>query len=62
MLNQAKRNPLIKLYINHNILMVKLATCQNAESLKAVSFLKLQNMVNNNSIFNIKYAELSPKW
>ena len=42
--------------------MVQLATCQNAESLKAVSFLKLQNMVNNNSIFNIKYAELSPKW
>ena len=37
----------IKLYTNHNTLLVKHATCQKAE---------LDNTVNNNSIFNTKYA------
>ena len=42
--------------------MVKHATYQNAESLKAIFLSKLENMVNNNSIFNTKCAELSTKW
>ena len=42
--------------------MVKHATYQNAESLKSISLSKLENMVNSNSIFNTKCAELSTKW
>ena len=46
---------IIKLYTDHNILCVKHATHQKAESSK------LDNTVNNNSIFNTKYAGFSAK-
>ena len=35
---------------------------QKAESLRAASLSKLDNMVNNNSNFNTKRAEFSTKW
>ena len=50
---------IIKLYTDHNTLWVKHATHQKAESLRAVSLLKLDKTVNNNSIFNTRYAEFS---
>ena len=53
---------IIKLYTDPNILWVKHATYEKAESLKSTSLSKLDNMVNNNSIFNTKYAEFSTKW
>ena len=52
---------IIKLYTDHKKLMVKHATPQK-ESLSAASLSKLENMVNNSSIFNIKWAEFSTKW
>ena len=45
-----------------NALRVKHASHQKAESLRAPSLSKLDNMVNSNSIFNTKYAEFSTKW
>ena len=55
-------NFIIKLYTDYNIFWVKHATHQKDESLRATSHSKLDNMVNNNSIFNIKYTEFSRKW
>ena len=52
----------LKLYTDHNTLLVRHATHQNAESLRAASLSKLDNMVNNNFIFHKKYAEFSTKW
>ena len=40
-----------KLYTDHNTLWVKHATHQKAESLRTASLSKLDNMVNNKSIF-----------
>ena len=37
--------------------MVKHASCQNSQPLRAASLSKLDNTVNNNSIFNTKCAE-----
>ena len=42
-------------------LLVKHPTYQKAESLRAASLSKLDNMVNDNSIFNTKCAEFSTK-
>ena len=52
----------IKLYTDHDTLWVKQATHQNAESLRTSSPSNLDNMVNNSSIVNTKYAEFSTKW
>ena len=52
----------INLYTNHNTLLVKHATYQIAESLRAASLSKLDNRVNSNSIFNTKCPEFSTKW
>ena len=52
----------IKVYANHNSLLVKPATYQKAESLRGASLSKLDNMVNNSSIFNTKCPEFSTKW
>ena len=52
----------INLYTDHSVLWVKHATHQKAEFLRAASLSKLDNRVNNNSIFNTKYAEFSTKW
>ena len=41
--------------------MVRHATHQKAQSLRAAFLLKLDNMVNSNFIFNTKYAEFSTK-
>ena len=49
---------IIKLYPDDNKLWAK----QKAESLRTVSPSKLDNTVNNNSIFNTKYAEFSTTW
>ena len=51
-----------KLYTDHNALWTKHATQQKAGSLRATSLSKLDNMVNNNSIFNTEYAEFFTKW
>ena len=51
----------IKLYTNHNTLLVKHATYQKSESFRGVSLSKLDNTVNNNSIFNTKCLEFSTK-
>ena len=48
------------MFTDHNILLVKHATHQKAASLKSLS--NLDNTVNNNSIFNTKYAEFFTKW
>ena len=53
---------IVKLYTNHNTLLVKHATYQKAESLRGGSLSKLDNIVNNNSIFNTECPELSTKW
>ena len=53
---------IIKLYLNHNTLLVKHTTYQKAESLRFTSHSKLDNAVNNNSIFNTKCTEFSTKW
>ena len=51
-----------KLYTDHNTLFIKQATYQKSESFRDASLSKLDNTVNNNSIFNIRYAEFSRKW
>ena len=51
----------IKLYTNHNTLLVKHATYQKSESFRGVFLSKLDNTVNNNSIFNTKCLEFSTK-
>ena len=51
----------IKPYTNHNTLWVKHATHQKAESLRTVFPSNLDNMVNNRSNFNAKYAEFCTK-
>ena len=53
---------IIKLYADFNTLWVKDATHLKAESLRTASLLKFDNTVNNNSIFNTKYAEFFTKW
>ena len=53
---------IIKLYTNHNTLLVKHATSQKAQFLRCSSLSKLDNMINNNSIFNTKCPEFSTKW
>ena len=53
---------IIKLYTYHNILLVNSATHEKAESLWANSLSKLDNTVNNKSIFNTRYAGFSAKW
>ena len=53
---------IIKLYTDHNSLWTKHTTHQKAGPLRATSLSKLDNMVNNNSIFNTKYAKFSTKW
>ena len=53
---------IIKIYADHNNLWVKHTTHQKAESLRAGALSKWANMVNSNSIFNIKCAELPTKW
>ena len=53
---------IIKLYADFNTLWVKHATHLKAESLRTASLLKFDNTVNNNSIFNTKYAEFFTKW
>ena len=50
---------IIKLCINHNILLVKNTTCQKSKSSRAASYSKLGNKVINNSIFNTNCDELS---
>ena len=52
----------IKLYRNHNTLLVKQTTCQKAESLRGDSLWKLNSTVNNKFIFNTKWSEFSTKW
>ena len=52
----------IKLYTDHQILRVKHAPNEKAESLRATSHSKSDNTVNSNSIFNTKYAGFSAKW
>ena len=46
----------------HNTLWAKYAAHQKVESLRAASISKVDNTVNNSSIFNTKYAEFSTKW
>ena len=53
---------IVKLYTDHNTLWVKHATHQKAESLRATSLSKLDNNVNNSSMFNTKYAQYFTKW
>ena len=53
---------IIKLYTDHNILWIKHTSHEEAESFRETSLSKLDNTVNNNSIFNTKYAEFSAKW
>ena len=51
----------IKLYADHDTLWVKHATHQKSESLRTASSSNLDNMVNNSTNFNTKYAEFSTK-
>ena len=53
---------IIKLFTDHHISCSRHATHQKAKSLGAAFLSKLDNSVNNNSIFNTKYAELFTKW
>ena len=53
---------LLSNYIQINTLTVKHSTCQKSEPLRAASLSKLDNTVNNNSIFNTKCGEFSTKW
>ena len=53
---------MIKLSTDHNTFLVKHATYQKVESLRATSLSKLENMVNSNSIFNTNCPEFSTKW
>ena len=49
---------IIKLYTNHNTLLVKPQTYQKAESLRVATLSKLDNTVNKSSIFNTKWFVL----
>ena len=51
----------IKLYTDHNTLLVKHPAYQKIESFRAASLPKLDNTVNNNAIFYIKYVEFFRK-
>ena len=51
----------IKICKDHNILWVKHAAYQKAESLRTALSI-LDNTVNSNSIFNTKYAKFFTKW
>ena len=53
---------IIKLYADHNSLWTKHTTNQKSGSLRVTSLSKLDNMINNDFIFNTKYAEFSTKW
>ena len=53
---------IFKLYTDHNSLWTKQTTHQKAGSLRVTSLSKLDNMINNDFIFNTKYAEFSTKW
>ena len=53
---------IIKLYTDFSTFWVKHTTCRKFESLRASSLSNLNNMVNNNSIFDPKYVEFSTKW
>ena len=53
---------IIKLFTDHHTLWFKHATHQKAKSLRAAFLSILDNLVNNNSIFNTKYAEIFTKW
>ena len=53
---------IIKPYTDHNSLWTKRTTHQKAGSLRANFLSELDNMVNNNSVFNTKYAEFATKW
>ena len=52
----------IKLYTDLNTLCIKRATHQRGEYLRADFLSRLDNTVNNNSIFDTKYVEFSTKW
>ena len=52
---------IITLYKNH-ITLGQRHIHQKAESIRAASLSKLDNIVNNNSIFNTKCCEFSTKW
>ena len=51
---------IIKLFTDHHTLWFKHA--KKAKSLRAAFLSILDNLVNNNSIFNTKYAEIFTKW
>ena len=55
---------IIKLYKNHKNLFVKHThyTLQKAQTLRAAFPSKLENTINNNSVFETNCAELSRKW
>ena len=53
---------IIKLFTDHHALWVRHANHQKTKSLRAAFLSKLDNSVNNNSIFNTKYDELFTKW
>ena len=50
-----------KIYTDYKNLQVKHTTHKKAVSIRAASLSKLDNMVNNNSIFNTKCDEFSTK-
>ena len=52
----------INLYTDHKYLWVKHTTHPKAESLRAGSLSVLDNIVNNNPIFNVKCDEFSTNW
>ena len=52
---------IINLYADHNTIWANYVTHQKAESLRADSLSKLDNMVNNNSISNTNYVDVSIK-
>ena len=56
------QSDLLSSYIQTNTFSVKHDTYQKSQSLRPVSLSKLDNTVNNNSIFNIKCAGFSTKW
>ena len=53
---------IMKLYTDHNSSWVKHAIHQKVESLREASLPKLDNKVNNNSLFKTKYAKFFRKW
>ena len=52
---------IINLYADHNIIWANHVTHPKAESLRADSLTKLDNTVNNNSISNTNYVDVSIK-